>query len=205
MIEATFRRLLDLTLWIYRNLFCFYPREFRGRFEQEMLQLIRTELRQRRADASQAVLATLWIHWIPDLLAAALRERIAQPEGKMRISRFVLNGVAFAILFTWFVFVGLSEAKYFLRLPIQDPTRWLLGESFTSLAFNSLNGFLTLGPLAALGFAIYPFFRVGRGSKPGELLEIRIQQPGGASLALLLGSGLASAFILASFVLSRVY
>ncbi len=182
-----------------------YPREFRERFEQEMLQLVRTELHQRRAEGSQAVLAALWIHWIPDLFAAALRERTAQPEGRMRSSRLVLNGAAFAILFAWFAFVGLSEAKYFLQLPIKDPTRWLLGESFTSLALNSLNGFLTLGPLAALGLTIYPFFQVGRGSLPGELLEIRIRQPGGASLALLLGSGLASAFILAAFMLSRVY
>ncbi len=200
-----YRRSFELTLWIYRSLFCLYPRVFRERYEQEMLQLIRTELHQKQPKASQEVLAALWIHWIPDLFAAALRERIAPLEERVRISRFVLNGVSFAILFVWFAFVGLSEAKYFLQLPIKDPTRWLLGESFTSLANYSLGVFLILGPLAALGLSICPFLRVSRGNLPGELLEIRIWQPRGASLALLLGGGMASALILAAFMLSRVY
>jgi hypothetical protein len=205
MIVAMHRIPLDFTLWIYRKLICLYPHEFRERFEEETIQLVRTELRQRGPGESWNVFAALWKRWIPDLIAGALRERYAQLEERMRNSMFVSNGVAFAILFAWFAFVGLSEAKYFLHIPIKDPTQWLLGESFTSLALVSLNSFLALGPIAALVLACRPFFQVGHGSRPGYLLEIRIQRAAGASLALILGSGLASMLILAVFTLARIY
>lgn len=204
MIEAVHPILLKFTLWIYRNLISLYPREYREQFEKEMVQLIRTELRQRWECESKYVLAHLWMHWIPDLFTCALREQYTKLEIRMKKLRFVLNGVAFIILFAWITFVGLTEVKYFLHLPVQDPTRWLMGESFTSLALASLNSFLALGPLAALVLAFYPFLHVGRSGLPGELLEIRVQRATGASLALILGSGLTSMLILAVFVLSRI-
>src|SRR5664279_3037616 len=151
---------LDFTRWVYRQLIVLYPRPYRDRFEGEMLQLFDTQLRHPMVGEPKNLSLTLWMDWIPDLFTCVIRERIIDLEGKMRNSRSVLNALAGVILLAWITFVGLTEARYFFHLAIQDPTTWLLGSSFTSLAYASLTAFILLAPFVALVLSARPFFMV---------------------------------------------
>ena len=204
MIKNYPRRQLDFTLWMYRKLISLYPREFRARFADELIQLIHTQMCHPTQNDPRNLLARLWADWMPDLFASVIRERIIEMEKKMKTSRFALNAVAFVILFAWIAFVGLTEARYFLHLSIKDPTIWLLGESYTSLAYHFLTSFVILTPLAALVLTICPFFQVNLGGRSDDLVEIRIHRATGTSLALILGSGAITLFLLVVFIGSRI-
>jgi hypothetical protein len=203
MIKDFPHRQLDLTLWIYRKLIILFPIEYQTRFEGELVQLILTQMHEMENDP-RMLLTRLWVDWMPDLFVSVIRERIIEMENKMKTSKFVLNSAAFVIMFAWLAFVGLTEAKYFLHLPIKEPTYGLLGESFTSLAYISLTGFLLLAPLLVLVITISPYFKVNLGGSSGNLLEIRIHRVTGISLAVIMGSGAVTLFIFVVFIGSRI-
>ena len=204
-MTQTLRQLpLRIGLRIYQYLIHLYPQEFQFQFGDELIQLLKTEQRQRNLDEGSAFLCCLWFHWIPDLFVGALRECLTQLEGRMKNSNSISNSLALIILLAWFTFVGLSEAKYFLHLPLKELTQWILGDSFSSLALNCLNGFILLGPLAALGRAIRPIFRISRSGLSGVLLEIRVHRAAGVNLFIILSSGLATALIFGIFFLGRI-
>ena len=204
MIKDFPRRQLDFTLWVYQKLICLYPGEYQARFEDEMIQLMRTQTRHPPESDPRNLLTQLWVDWMPDLFVSIIHERIIELEKNMKTSKFALNAVAAAIMFAWIAFVGLTEARYFFHISIMEPTIWLLGESYTSLAYNFLTSFVLLAPLAALILTASPFFRVIKGGSSGDLVEIRIHRATGTSLALILGSGAVTLFILVVLIGSRI-
>lgn len=102
---------------IYAGLLHAYPREFRRRYEQEMVVLFGDQLRDARAAGGSGGIASAWIRTLLDLVSSAVGEHLRrdrdvaqslttyQPTISMRL--LGLFGIVGAVLLLWvFVFAG---------------------------------------------------------------------------------------------------
>ncbi|MEN6570387.1 MAG: hypothetical protein ABFD24_00925 [Anaerolineaceae bacterium] len=181
---------VSLAQWLVR---C-HPAEFRNQYEDELNQVLRTLVRYGLDDGNDGTANYLWRVCIPDLCSSMIRERFNQWEENMKRNFGVWIGAGLIVL--WVLYVGLTEARIFLHLPIKDPTIWLLGDTPANWAFTSLNVFIILAPILALILMAVPHIQFSRGAEEGDLAVIRLRKVTGASRVMILTASLISAMIL---------
>lgn len=181
---------LSLARWLVR---C-HPDHFREGYGTELNQVLRTLARFGIADGKESNADYLWSVCIPDLCVSMVRERFNEWKGNMK--RHLGSWIATGLIILWILYVGLSEARIFLHLPIKDPTIWLLGDAPANWAYNSLNVFIILAPILALILMAVPYIQFSRGADEGDLAVIRLRKVAGASRVMILIASLISAIIL---------
>lgn len=188
---------LSLARWLVR---C-HPLQFREQYGTELDQVLRTLARFGVADGKEKFADYLWRTCIPDLCASMVRERFNEWEGNMKNNLGRLAGMVLIAL--WILYIGLSEARVFLHLPIKDPGNWLIGETPANWAYNSLNGFIILAPIIALVMFVAPYVHFSRGEVDGEVATIRLHKAAGVSRVLIVVTGLFSGIILFLLLFGR--
>ncbi len=178
-----------------------HPVKFREQYGAELEQILRTIDRFGVADGKGNVADYLWRICIPDLCTSMIRERINEWEGNMKNNLGHLAGIVLIAL--WILYIGLSEARIFLHLPIEDPGNWLIGESPANWAYNSLNGFIILAPIIALIMFAAPYVHFSRGEADGDMATIRLMKAAGVSRVFIFVSGVISVMILFLLLFGR--
>lgn len=181
---------LSIARWLVRS----HPLQFREQYGTELDQVLRTLARFGVADGKEKFADYLWRTCIPDLCASMVRERFIEWEGNMK--RHLGSWIAIGLITSWILYIGLSMARIFLHLPIKDPGNWLIGETPANWAYNSLNGFIILGPIIALIIFVAPYVHFSRGEADGDVATIRLHKAAGVSRVLIIVTGLISVMIL---------
>ena len=82
---------------------------------------------------------------------------------------------AWAVIWAWFI------GKWFLLLPLADPTKWLLGEDYSSTANSIFGAALFIIPFLALLAFVIPALKVHTTTENGDsVLMLRLQKMGKA-------------------------
>lgn len=181
-------------LRIARWMVCMHPIKYRQRYEAELDQVLRTLVRFGGADLEKTVGVYLWQFCIPDLFISVVRERFVEWEANMK--QHFGKWIGGAVIVLWVLYIGLSLARIFFHLPIKDPGNWLIGDTPANWAYNTLNWFIILGPIAALILMAAPYIHISKGGDAGDLAVIRLHKVAGVSRMLIIVAGLISMVIL---------
>lgn len=110
----SFRCAIQGSIWLYRQLLCVYPADFRYRYGREMVQLFATQCHQieERNKANWQALVQLWCVVLGDLLKNVPEEILMDADRNRRLIRIgVLFGLVAGLLgsintITYPIFVG---------------------------------------------------------------------------------------------------
>jgi hypothetical protein len=193
------------SLFLYRKIVALYPPEFRRRFEEELIQFYQDQLQARCADRSLASIFSIWSVMLPDLLGSIFVEYFEKWRKTMKTPWLAAKAAAGLFLAGWMVFVILSFGQSVFNWPIRHPTYWLLGDSFSNLAYSLFAFALVIGPLLVMLVYLLPNMRVQSGMGEDLMFQIRVLRMGRVELAVIAVSGMISLLILAIFVATRVF
>ncbi len=172
-----------------------YPREFRDRFADELLQTCRDGMRQHAS-------LHFWLDTFSDLIPSVLREQAEQARLNMKATN-IFKGFGFLLIVLWVAILAASLGIAYLGWGIPDPMLLMLGESFSSLEMALFDGLIVFGPFLALLAFLGPSLRV-RFDRSQRSMEIRVLPIGRFSALMAVFSGLISLAIFAIFIVSRM-
>ena len=98
----------------------------------------------------------------------------------MKVSS-IFQKIAIAALAAWLTFWAWTFGKWVLHLPLVDPTRWLLGKDYSSMASSIFGGAIFLIPFLALLTFVIPALKVQIRTEGGDsTLLFRLHKMGKA-------------------------
>ncbi|TDA68150.1 MAG: hypothetical protein D9V45_00580 [Chloroflexi bacterium] len=163
VISPTAHPVLPLLRWMLT----WYPKPFRKRFEQEMLLTFQDWLNNETGMGSRGRSFRISSTIIADLLLSILKEHCSEWRNTMKVSS-IFQKIAIAALTAWLIFWAWTFGKWVLHLPLVDPTRWLLGKDYSSMASSIFGGAMFLIPFLALLTFVIPALKINISSEGGD-------------------------------------
>jgi hypothetical protein len=188
------------------NVYCWllrlYPSGFRGRFEDELIQVFQDMLRSTPSRAADEL--GLWLGVFPDLLGSIVEEHILVWRTEMKDKSIIWKIPALILFTAWMIFIGWTALNMITGRHAGDPTSMLLGNPTTNFEFQTLNFFLLFSPLIVLLSYLIPLLHINYRPENGIIAQIQIRQAGRFSLFIMFASILFCLAIIGLFIVSRI-
>lgn len=182
--------------WV-RQCLRLYPRDFRERFGEEVLQACRDRLRDRPTEK-----ARLWVDIFSDLATSILQERIEEARSAMKLSN-VFKGIGSLLIVLWFVVFLFFTACAFWGWMLPESARLLIDRAFASPAMIGWKLLVTVGPLIAFLTFLTPALRV-QVDRSQRSLNLQVLPMSRFSVKMALLSGALSLVILLGYLVTRL-
>lgn len=184
-------------LALIRLMLRLYPQRFRHRFEEEIWQTIKDEMRHDALFDSSSRRVKKCIFLLFDLLLSICREHYDQWRHRMQKKTYPLYVFGTALVCYWLVVFAWAMLKAFAGLTIPAPEDILLGREPSNLTWAVYDASLFFGPIVALLFLLLPLIRLEWNGPDGNLMvSVAIRQASlWHKLFLLMGLGICG-FIL---------
>ena len=184
-------------LALIRLMLRLYPIRFRHRFEEEIWQTIKDEMRLDTPINSSSSRVKKYIFLLFDLLISICREHYDQWRQKMQKKTYPLYVFGIVLVCYWVAIFGWAILRAFAGLAIPAPEDVLLGKSPSNLRWTVYDASLFYGPIVALLFLALPLIRLEWNGPDGNLMiSVAIRKASlWHKLFLIMGLGI-SGFIL---------
>jgi hypothetical protein len=194
-----------LSLWLYRRIIMLYPPAFRRRFEAEMMQVYQDMMLSNGADLTILRALSIWAELLPDLCSSIFVERLEDWRNTMKTSWLAAKMAAGLFLAVWIVFVIASFGESIFKWQIKNPTNWLLGDQFSSLAYLGFSFALVAGPFIVMLVYLLPHLQVKHSVGDELLVQVGVRRISRGNALVIAISVMISLLILAIFTATRIF
>lgn len=163
----------SLAVIFYKHLVSLYPKGFRNRFDEEMVQVFIDWLAEQQGSPPKSHLALEISHVLIDVTGSIVKEYFVEWRLKMKaINNY--QKAAVAALVVWLVLWIWYLSIWIFRAPLMEPVVWLFGENYNNAANNLIGGIMFLVPFAALLTFLIPSVKIQNGIDAQDAITVRL-------------------------------